>query len=71
MQKGAKGKKKKYSLSKKENYNCFFLFQKPLSFGSTFLYFYPEIMNCVRIGILDAAIEIAFLATFSATPPIS
>jgi hypothetical protein len=34
-------------------------------------YLYPEIMNCVRIGILHAAILIAALATVSDTPPIS
>ena len=35
------------------------------------LCFYPEIRNCVRIGIFDASIKIALLAIFSVTPPIS
>jgi hypothetical protein len=35
------------------------------------LYSYLKIMNCVRIGILNPAIEIAFLVIFSAIPSIS
>ena len=58
-------KKKK----KKKPIILFFFHSK--DFFSLVIHSYPEIMNCVRIGILDAAIEIAFLATFSATPPIS
>ena len=40
-------------------------------FSFFILYSYSEIMNWFFIGIFDAAIEIAFLAIFSGTPPIS
>jgi len=53
---------------KKENLQLFFYTQE---FFPLVLHSYPEIMNCVLIGILDAAIEIAFRAIFSATPLIS
>jgi hypothetical protein len=59
-------------LSKKKiNRQLFFFFISTKDGFPLILHFYPKVMNWVRIGILDAAIEIAFLAIFSATPLIS
>ena len=62
-------KKRNIVCQKKGNPQFFFFYSQ--DFFPLVLYSYPEIMNWVFIGILDAAIEIAFLAIFSATPLIS
>ena len=66
----AKKKKEILFVQKKKPAIVFFFFHSQDLFLLV-LHSYPEIMNWVRIGILDAAIEIAFLAIFSVTPPIS
>lgn len=68
MQRAKKKKEILFVQKKKPAIVFFFHFQ---DLFLLILHSYPEIMNWVRIGILDAAIEIAFRAIFSVTPPIS
>ena len=62
---GCQVKKEKEKKRKKPTILCCFSFSvfHSTDLFSLVLHSYLEIMNCVRIGILDAAIEIAFLAS--------